>query len=188
MMEKDAKNIRKSVDKIEEVDTEHLTLADLRSHYRTGRANTRGSGRDKISTYRNGIGTNIGDVEESLWRRLVKDLINKHDEQELHQQLRAWVKENCLWLKTEAEIELEALELHASRIFDDQEWVGFIPFNRQYRPKTLEQANIAHVTFFSCGHSGDVTQAQIDRADNQQVSCPVCGVWSEFQIIPSDDV
>ena len=176
------------VDRIEEIDTEHLTFDDLCCHYETGRSiTTHGSGRDKKSTYRNGVGTNIGDIEKKLWCKLVKKLIDRHGEQELYQQLRAWVKENCLWLKTEAEMEMESLILHTSRIFDNQQWVGFIPFNRQYRPKVLEQADIVHVTCLSCGHSGNVTQAQIDRAYNQQICCPVCGVWSAFQVIPPDE-
>lgn len=187
-MENFTRSPQEAVDRIEEVDAEQLTFADLRCHYGTGRAITHGSGRDKTSIYRNGIATNIGDIEEYLWCRLVKDLINKHGEQKLYQQLRAWVKENCLWLKTGAEIEKHALELHASRIFDNQQWVGFIPFNQKYRPSALEQAEVVHVRCLSCGHSGDVTQVQIDRACNQQVSCPVCGVWSEFQIITPDDV
>ena len=50
-------------------------------------------------------------------------------------------KENCAWLRTLAEIEQEALELHAARIFDNPAWDGYIDFNKQYRPNAPKTAN-----------------------------------------------
>ena len=182
------RNSYEAVDQIESIDIEHLTFSDLYPLHGTGRPIVKSSGWYKTYSYRVGVGTHIGDIEESLWCRLVRGLIKKHGEQELYQQLQEWVKENCLWLKTRSDIEVEALKLHAMRIFDCQEWVGFVAFNRKYRPEALKNAKIVRVLCHSCSHSGDVTQVQIDRAYKGQISCPVCRVWSEFHCTPPEEV
>ena len=77
--------------------------------------------------------TDVGDIELSRWRELVHDLIEKANEQALYAQLLKWVKECCPFQHTKEEIETYALELHASRIFDNPQWAAYKEFNEKYR-------------------------------------------------------
>ncbi len=64
-----------------------LTAEDLRVMHYTGRSITHGYGRDKTSTYRSGIQTWVGDIEQGQWQELVRDMIHSSGEQELLEQL-----------------------------------------------------------------------------------------------------
>lgn len=111
-----------------------LTFEDLSIHFFTGKAVLlSGTGRNKKYTYRNGVMTNVGDIELSRWRELVHELIEKAHEQKLHEQLLRWVKDCCPFQHTREEIKTYALELHASRIFDNPQWAAYDLFNQQYR-------------------------------------------------------
>ena len=117
-----------------------MTFTELRVHYRTGRAYTiSGSGRDRVTGYRSGIMCDLGDIEESEWCQMVRDLIDQSGEKELHNQLLEYIRETYPWCKTKAEREQEALELHTCRIFDNKKWVSFTEFNQKYRPEVLYQ-------------------------------------------------
>jgi len=111
-----------------------VTFEDLSVHFFTGRSILlSGSGRDKKYSYRSGVMTDVGDIELSRWRELVHGLIEKAHEQTLHEQLLKWVKDCCPFQHTREEIETYALELHASRIFDNPKWAAYDEFNRRYR-------------------------------------------------------
>lgn len=117
-----------------------LTFADLRLHFSTGRSFIKsGSGRDAVYGYRHGVMTDVGDIEESARAQLMMDLIKRSGEEGIQMQLRLWAKENCAWLHSKKEIEMYALELHSSRIFDNPQWVDYDLFNREYRPKAAGQ-------------------------------------------------
>lgn len=110
-----------------------VTFEDLRVHFFTGKAVLlSGSGRDKKYTYRSGVMTDVGDIELSRWRELVHGLIEKSHEQTLYEQLLKWVKDCCPFQHTKEEIETYALELHASRNFDNPQWAAYDVFNQQY--------------------------------------------------------
>ena len=111
-----------------------VTFEDLSVHFFTGRSILlSGSGRDKKYSYRRGVMTNDGDIELGRWRELVHDLIEKAHEQALHEQLLKWVKDCCPFQHTREEIETYALEIHASRLFDNPKWAAYDEFNRRYR-------------------------------------------------------
>ena len=111
-----------------------VTFENLRVHFFTGRSILlSGSGRDKKYSYRSGVMTDVGDIELSRWCELVRGLIKKANEQALHEQLLKWVKDCCPFQHTREEIETYALELHASRIFDNPQWAAYNEFNRHYR-------------------------------------------------------
>ena len=111
-----------------------VTFEDISVHFFTGRSILlSGSGRDKKYSYRSGVMTDVGDIELSRWRELVHGLIEKAHEQTLHEQLLKWVKDCCPFQHTREEIETYALELHASRIFDNPKWAAYDEFNRRYR-------------------------------------------------------
>lgn len=75
-----------------------------------------------------------------------------------------------------------ALICHAYRLFDDPLWYHFIPFNRKYRPEILTSFKLITVTCGCCGKPGEVTQEQIDNAIDGKISCPVCGIYSNYSV------
>lgn len=162
-----------------------LTFADLRVHYGTGRAYTiSGKGRDRVMGYRSGMMCDLGDIEESEWCEMVRNLIVQTGEQELHQQLITHMKEHYRWKRSKAEFEKQALELHASRIFDNPQWVDFIIFNKRFRPEVLRTARLIWVKNTCCKKAGQVTQAMLETKGSQgKVCCPHCGRWSEYEIM-----
>ena len=113
-----------------------LTPANLNIHYFTGRSYTvSGSGRDRVTRYRSGMQTDIGDVEENEWIRLAKESIHRAGEDDIQAALLAYVKDNCAWRKTVKEQEVEALELHCARIFENARWCDYQMFRERYWPQ-----------------------------------------------------
>ena len=130
------------MENIENVHRE-LTFADLRIHYYTGQSYLiSGEGRNKVFGYRHGVMTDIGDLPEDEWARLARQLIERHGEQELYQQLLTWEKDHSHWKRRELRFELDVLSMHIARLPDDPAWCNFIPFNRKYRPEMLCHAEI----------------------------------------------
>lgn len=131
--------------KASSLDVGALSFQELRLHYTTGRSYTiSGSGRDRRTGYRTGVMTDVGDLEISEWRALVRQLIDRFGEQKLHNQLLTWVTKSMLWLHTKEERETEALVLHAARIFDNPKWVDYEAFNQKYRPQLLDPKEDGH--------------------------------------------
>ena len=121
-------------------DIQNLTFAQVCIKYHTGRSYViSGSGRNQKLGYRQGCLTEIGDIEVSQWRNLIKYLIERDGELQLQKDLLNWEKENCPWLHTKEEWEDYALELHAARIFDCKEWVDYVEFNKLYHPAVLQE-------------------------------------------------
>lgn len=111
-------------------------FSDLRKHYGTGQEYLISKNPEKKYGYRHGIQCNLGDVEETEWQRLVEDLIKRTGEQKLFCHLFEWAKLHGL-SRNVSEAKQEALELHAARIFDDENWCDYISFNQKYRPQIL---------------------------------------------------
>ncbi len=120
---------------------EELSFDDVRELHGTGRSYQVEKRRyeDKGYTYRHGIQTKIGDIELSVWYELVERMIRLKGQEELYNQLLTWVEEEVAWCKTKEEVKDYALKLHAMQIFDDPEWVDYIPFNKRFRPKRIEE-------------------------------------------------
>lgn len=116
----------------------NLTFADLRHQHGTGRSFlVSDRGYEKKYFYRHGVQTEAGDILESLWIQAMNDLIDRSDERDLHNDLIEWVKEEVAWCHTKKEVELYALQLHSSRIFDNPKWCDYAAFNAKYRPSVL---------------------------------------------------
>lgn len=163
----------------------NISFADIRPMYGTGRSIwVSGTGRDKKFSYRNGIMTPSGDIEESEWQTLAKDLISKKNENELYQQLCEWLKENTCWPQTKAEMQAYALELHVSRIFDNPEWVDFIPFNRMYRPEVVKAADLVEIRYPCCGAVHEETRARyLTQCYGWQKYCHACEKWVTPELV-----
>ncbi|MDD4509366.1 MAG: hypothetical protein PHY23_00375 [Oscillospiraceae bacterium] len=166
-----------------EIDVAAATFSDIRWHYGTFNTLSSGEGRNKTYTYRNGVKTDLGDIEESVWYRLAEAVICREGEQQILSWLIEWESEHNYSKEPPAMLRQQALKSHAARIFDCPQWVHYVPFNKRYRPDVYAQAHIVSVVNTCCKKIGEVTQEQIDRAYEGTVCCPHCGRWSTF-IIP----
>ncbi len=139
------------------------TFEDIRWQYGVFRCNSTGAGRDKKYTPWRAVKTKLGEIEECDWCKLVEAVIERENEVPLLNALIQWCNEHNYVSASVSEMRKEALQLHASRIFDNPQWIGFIPFNAKYRPEILNTANIVFVRMACCPEAGAVTQEQIDR-------------------------
>lgn len=113
-----------------DLDLEKLTFTDLIWHYGTGQSYIiLDTGKKKQRGYRFGVMTRVGDLEVSEWQQLVMQLIQRAGEMPLYDRLLSWVTDNVPWLHTKKERELEALQLHTIRIFEDPDWPGYKAFH-----------------------------------------------------------
>lgn len=169
------------IDSASRLDPATLTFSDLHWKYGTGVDTSTGKGIYKKNSYRYGVMTELGDIELKVWIQLMEQLIEKSGEQWILDALIQWEKEHYMKAST-AKLRESALELHSARIFDNPEWVCYLPFNKRFRPDVLEQAHIVTVVNECCGLPGEVTQEQINRTFNGGICCPHCGRWSKFSI------
>ena len=113
-------------------DPSKLSFRDLACQYGTGIViRVEGSGRGKSVVYRHGIQTEIGDFEIHDWMGLVQTLIHRAGEDEIQARLMIWDQENIQWLKSDLERQTYALDLHASRMFENPQWAGYDTFNEE---------------------------------------------------------
>lgn len=166
-------------------DVDSLTFDDLRYMYGIGESLSTGSGRNKEYSYRNSVKTKVGNIKEQHWCRLMEQLIEHSGERWLLDALIQWEKEHNYAKASPADIRKKALQLHSYRMFDNPQWVCFLPFNRRFRPDALEGAHIVWVVNECCSLPGEVTQEQIERGCAGTVCCPHCGRWSRFSICPT---
>ena len=162
-------------------DTRESMFAELRIHYRTGRSYLiRGSGRNKEMGYRTGVMTDLGDLELSDWIGRIKAIIAQFGEQETYENLLQWLKEHNYAKESLQDLQLNALEIHSMRIFDDPAWVGYIPWNRRFRPDELDESTLVWIETECCHKPGQTTKEQIKRAYQDRVYCPHCGRHSTY--------
>lgn len=171
----------KRIYSLSEINAE-LPFENLQWKYGVFQSNSSGTGRNKQHSYWIGVHTELGEIEENLWRQLAESVIQKAGEQDLLNALVEWETNRNYTRGSALEIKTKALQLHLSRIFDNPCWVSYIPFNRKYRPEVLENAHIVTVVNECCGKPGEVTQEQIDRGFEGTVACPHCGRWSAFTL------
>lgn len=106
-----------------------LSFSDIAMLHRVGRGQTvRGVGSDVHYVYKHSIATKVGEIEEETWYSLIEHLIEREGEQKLFEMLLEWCKQEVSWLKTKKAVRRYALELHAARIFNDEEWCGYAAF------------------------------------------------------------
>lgn len=76
--------------------------------------------------------TPIGEIEKATWGALMKYLVQREQEESIQEALFRWVKQECVWLRTDAERDFYALQLHAGRIYENKAWVGYTKFEKLY--------------------------------------------------------
>ena len=179
------KELRKQMTK--EYDPSELTFEQLRVRHWSGKDTVSGVGRYKSHTYHHYAVTALGEIELAQWRKLAKELIARNNEQDLQANLLEWEREHNYTRMQPTALELESLDLHVSRIFDNPLWVYFVPFNQRYRPEVIEEAHLVWVKNVCCDEPGQTTQEQVDAAREHDgskiIACPCCGRWSAFEVI-----
>ena len=166
---------------------EKITFSDLRPHYQTGRAvHISGTGRNKVFGYRHGVMTDLGDLARDEWKRLAKQVIERSGEQELYQNLLEWEigQENDGYL-TDEQLEYQTLDSCMSRVFDDQKWVDYIPFNQKYRPEVLDKADLVWVKCTACGKRQQMTRVRYEYLRStfeSQLYCTNCGGFATLSL------
>lgn len=161
---------------------EQRTFEELAPEYGVERGFTQMKNGRKTSFLVSYVKTRSGEIERRQWRSMVRGLIQDAGEEDLFQHLMDWIKDHALWLKTEKDQQNYALELHASRIFDNEDWVGFVPFNRKYRPERLASAGLTAVKTDCCGKECITTLTQVKNG-NGVVCCPFCGRFSTYTMM-----
>lgn len=163
---------------LKELDLSTLTYEQIRWQYGTFRSYSKGTRSNKITWYENGVMTPIGEIEESVWYQAAEHIIQREHEEELFNQLLQYESETthngCFKMQ---ELKHYTLKLFVSRIFDAPGWIGFIPFNRKYRPEFVKDMKFVKIQSECCGAIGDVTQEQIRFFG---APCPKCGRWAPF--------
>ena len=177
--------IREKIDNITQLDVSQLTDENLRCHYETGlNIMTKNSQGHKASWYRKGVHTNLGDIEKSLWIELVKQLIERENDQSLFDMLLEWEKAaNHIHSMTEKDFVYEALKAYACRIYDNKAWFDYVRFNRKYRPAILDNdSTLIPVCFDCCGCEDRIPREQIKHnyETSYMVPCPFCNKYTTF--------
>lgn len=81
------------------------------------------------------VKTKLGEIEECDWCKLVEAVIERENEVPLLNALIQWCNEHNYVSAPVSEMRKEALQLHASRIFDNPQWIGFIPLTQNIGQK-----------------------------------------------------
>lgn len=68
------------IDSASEIDPGIIDFSNICCRYRTGVDTTTGSGVYKKHSYRHGVMTKLGDIEITVWTKIVEQLIEKNDE------------------------------------------------------------------------------------------------------------
>ncbi len=170
-----------TIDKIEQLDYAELSFEKLRKKYGTFRSYSDGTDRLGRKKYRSrvGIQTDYGDIEVTLWRELVRTLIEQHNERKLFNHLKVWFIKSHRWLTDKQEIETDTLELHACRIFDDPCWHGYVEFNEKYRPEVLQGVELVWVVNQVETTPQRITRERMERDNATDFTKNTCGVWIE---------
>ena len=163
------------------------SFENLRIHYGTGRGYTiSGTGRDRVLGCRIGVTCNLGDIERSRWSEMMRELIQCSDEQQIYNHLVHYLKEHNYAERSKAQLEMDALEQHSMRVFDDPLWIGYVEFNRTYRPNVLRTVGLRWIQTDCCSTPGQITQALLEK--NKEIApCPHCGRWASYTILKKDD-
>ena len=156
---------------------EDLTFDDIRIHYGVGKSLSEGQGRYKKHSYWSGVQTNIGEIELSEWTVLAREFVEFKGERALFEQILEYTN-SCKWLKRSDEKKQYALELHCARIFDKPGWVGYLSFNRKYRPECIQTESIITIIPECCQESGEIMRQQLW---NNRAPCPHCGRSTEYK-------
>lgn len=179
------------IDSISQIDEAQISHENLQYMHGTGVAinleDCRRTG-EKRYKYRNGIQTKLGDIEETVWKELVKMLIKKENDEEFYKQILEYeTEEKRFGVVDKDEIEKEALRAYAMKLYDKKSAWGYIRFNARYRPHLLEDPTLLTVIPDCCLRVCKATQERIEKKwddpNEKVIPCPYCDKVTTFTIV-----
>lgn len=176
------------IDQLQEIDLATVKAEDLVRHYGTGIAITHGTGRQKTHSYRNGIQTDIGDLELSVWIAAVEYVIQRDGLEEELSHLMEFENCNGKDRSQKSSAKQDCLCACISGLYKNPEWAAFVAYNRRYHPEVLERAHLVCIIPECCQMPGDTTAEQIARSYNGTVCCPFCGRFSKYKLASNEEV
>lgn len=179
---------RELIDNITQVDPTQITRENLRYMHGIGQEiASKNSQGNKISRYRVGVQTPLGDIEVSLWMELVQKLIEQENDQEIFNQLLEWGRDNnYIQSKTKNDLLRDAMQSYTYRIYDNKGWWDYVRFNRKYRLNVLDNdPTLIFVRLACCGSECRVPPEQIQHNHEapDTVPCPFCNRYTVFSMI-----
>lgn len=122
-------------------------MKNLRCKYRIGRSKRIvqvTATKDKVSyTYEISVVTDHGNYSEKEWFGLVEKQAKELFEENILELLKQHSLKELAWINTDEEAYKYALELYASRIWENKDWVGYEEFNIQLHKKEhVEQISL----------------------------------------------
>ncbi|MCI9350159.1 MAG: hypothetical protein HFF83_13220 [Oscillibacter sp.] len=176
------------IDSIHEIDLDTVTAEDLIWQYGTGVDVTRGEGRYKTHSYCNGVQTDIGDLELSVWIAAAEYVVKRDglEEEAAHLQefiTRKTSRYGFAWRNPR----MHALEHCIRSTCKNPAWASFIPYNQKYHPEVLASARLVRIITECCQKPGEVTEEQIAQSFDGRVCCPICGRFSAYRRAPQEE-
>lgn len=154
-------------------------------HYQgnTHRTQSKGKGRDKITSSRNGIQTPMGDIKEDVWFKAAEAIIHRDG---LDDELKHMVAFSMGGLPRSFRNEYykRALDTVLLGGYRSPLWYGFIDYNRKYHPELLGTARLVKVRTDCCGAEATFTEEWLTvEYGREHVHCPVCQAWTTYHRI-----
>lgn len=173
------------IDKEADLKGEEITLDKFRRKYGTFQCRCVGLDRIGRKKYNNRIGvqTDLGDIEISLWKDLVRKTIASMGETDLYNHYFVWISTHEKNISDKDEREQYALEGHIDRLFDDPCWEDFVPFNRKYRPKYLAEFELVRIKHLCCNYIEEATRAWADQLKVTELRCRRCSKTAPYKIL-----
>lgn len=176
------------IDRIEEIDLDTVTAENLIWHYKTGVDVTQGEGRRKTYAYRNGVQTEIGDLELSVWIAAAEYVVKRDGLEEEAAHLQEFItRKSSGYSFARRNPRMHALAYCMRSIYKNPAWVSFIPYNREYHPEVLVSAHLVWIITECCQKPGEVTEEWIAQSYDGRVCCPFCGRFSNYRRVPQEE-
>ena len=176
------------IDSLHEIDLDTVTAENLIWRYGTGVAVTRGEGRYKTHSYRNGVQTEIGDLELSVWIAAAEYVVKRDGLEEEAAHMQEFItRKSSGYSFARRNPRMHALAYCMRSIYKNPAWVSFISYNREYHPEVLVSAHLVWIITECCQKPGEVTEERIAQSYNGRVCCPFCDRFSNYRRVPQEE-
>jgi len=149
------------------INLETVTLEDLQYQYHAI------SG--KIGRYV----TRSGGIEEKEFRRILEYIVLRDYDGWLVDSLEEYYQYDTSGCFAK-DARWHALDAYLSGLQDNERWVGYLSFNRKYRPGLIKGRTFPIVEADCCQKPGPITQLQFDEG---RTTCPACGRFTGVKLV-----
>lgn len=167
----------KQIESLSQIDLNSVTAEELKWTCGSFRAISKGQGRYKTSSSRNGVYTPIGDIQIDVWVEAVKAVIHRDGLDGELKHLTAFYLDSPVPAFSKEELKIRAMDAVLSGLYKDPAWSGFIKYNGKYHPELLDAASLVQVYTSCCGAPCTFTKAWLERGEHYAY-CPQCGAWT----------